>query len=87
MKMCLWQMTLSRRQLRTSQPKEIDKWFVTALTLALVLQAGRSALAAEDMTFLIWVIFRMAPFLGGNESLLERKKCPPARLRTLGSQR
>jgi hypothetical protein len=39
------------------------------------------ALAAEDITALMMVAFvSMAPLFGGNFSLFDKKKCPPAQL-------
>ena len=47
-----------------------------------------SASASEDMTALmIWEIVRIEPFLLGMGSLLDMKKCPPALLCALVSER
>jgi hypothetical protein len=45
-----------------------------------------SASAAKDITALMMVAFvKMAPLFGGNVSLLDKKKCPPAQLRAFFS--
>ncbi len=45
-----------------------------------------SALVADDMTFLMMcAIFNTAPLFGGMVVSLDKKKCPPALLRALGS--
>ena len=50
--------------------------------------APTSASAADDMTALmICDIVLMAPLLGGTSTLLDKKKCPPALLRALLSDR
>ena len=44
--------------------------------------------AAEDITvFMICARLNSAPFLGGKETPLDMKKCPPAWLRALDSMR
>ncbi len=44
-----------------------------------------SASVAEDITFLMMcAMFRIAPLFGGTVVVLERKKCPPARLCAFG---
>ena len=55
---------------------------------AMMYKAASLALVAEDMTFLMMLaMLSMAPLLHGMVSSKERKKCPPARLRALGSLR
>ena len=55
---------------------------------ALMYNAPNSASAAEDMTVLMSCArFRTAPLLVGSAQSDKRKKCPPARLRALGSLR
>ena len=50
--------------------------------------APSSASAADDITFfMICVMVRTAPLLGGSAESADMKKCPPARLRALVSYR
>ncbi len=50
--------------------------------------APNSASAADDITALIIVaLVRIAPLLGGDMSLFDKKKCAPARLRAFFSLR
>ena len=49
---------------------------------AVIYSADISASVADDITCLmICAMFNIAPLLGGILLLLDRKKCPPARLR------
>ncbi len=51
-------------------------------------RAPISASAADDITALmIFAIVRTAPLFGGSASLFDMKKCPPAWLRALVSDR
>ncbi len=53
---------------------------------AMMYSPANSALVADDMTFLMMcAIFNTAPLFGGMGVSLDRKKCPPALLRALGS--
>lgn len=51
---------------------------------AMMNKPASSASVADDMTFLS-AMLSIAPLLGGIVVSLDRKKCPPARLRALGS--
>ena len=57
-------------------------------SLVLMYIAPISASAADVMTdFMIWLMFKLAPLLAGISALLDKKKCPPARLLAHGSLR
>jgi hypothetical protein len=54
-------------------------------SLAIKYNPANSASVAEDITCLImWAMFSTAPLFGGIGVSLDKKKCPPARLRALG---
>ncbi len=52
---------------------------------AIMYRPASSASVAEDIMFLMMcAMFRIAQLFGGTVVSLERKKCPPARLRAFG---
>ena len=53
---------------------------------AIMYNPASSASVADDITFfMICAMFNTAPLFGGMGVSLDRKKCPPARLRAPGS--
>ena len=55
---------------------------------AIMYNPANSASVADDITFLMMcAMFSTAPLFGGIGVSLDRKKCPPARLRAFGSLR
>ncbi len=57
-------------------------------SLAIMYNPANSTSVAEDITCLImWAMFSAAQLFGGIGVSMDKKKCPPARLRALGSLR
>ncbi len=54
-------------------------------SIAIIYNPANSTSVAEDITCLImWAMFSTTPLFGGIGVSLDKKKCPPARLRDLG---
>ena len=57
-------------------------------SLAIINSAASSASVADVITCLMmWAMLRMVPLLGGISALVDMKKCPPALLRALVSDK
>ena len=63
-------------------------WRIKTAVFAFINRAPSSASAADDMTArIICEMFRTAPLFVGMSSFADMNMCPPARLRSLGSDK